>query len=144
MRIQPVVFGSKEHQALIGVRFRVLREPLGRVYTPEELAAETQCVHLAAIRDGEVVGGVLLTPQGEGAAKLRQMAVAPECQGQGIGALLVRALEEEARARHIRDISLHARISAEDFYRKLGYEPVGEIFEQIALPHRRMVKRLAE
>jgi predicted GNAT family N-acyltransferase len=84
----------------------------------------------------------MLHPVDENTLKLRQMAVADEWQKNGIGKLLVRNAEELARQKGYKEMVLHARITAQDFYRGLGYEPSGEVFTEVTIPHIFMKKAL--
>ena len=43
-----------------------------------------------------------------------------------------------ARERGYRHAVLHAQMTAEGFYLKNGYQPVGEVFEEAGIAHRRM------
>ncbi|MFN4080100.1 MAG: GNAT family N-acetyltransferase, partial [Saprospiraceae bacterium] len=83
-----------------------------------------------------------LTPQNPEVFKMRQVAVAPEAQGKGVGAKLVSASEQLARQLGARRIALHARETAVPFYLKLNYQIEGEPFEEVGIPHRYMVKEL--
>jgi predicted GNAT family N-acyltransferase len=50
--------------------------------------------------------------------------------------------ENVARDRGYKKLSMHARKSAIGFYQKLGYEIVGEEFEEVTIPHYEMQKTL--
>ena len=141
-RLAIVAAGTGEHAALQALRERLLRVPLGLRFTAGELTAEATDVHIAALDPSGVIGGVLLRPLDDGSGKLRQMAVAETHQRRGVGAALVRMLEEEARRRGMRQIVLHARDHATGFYAALGYAVEGAPFAEIGIPHVRMVKRL--
>src|SRR5207342_708000 len=41
------------------------------------------------------------------------------------------------------EVSLHAQVSAEGFYQKFGFEPVGERFEEAGIEHQAMRLALA-
>jgi ribosomal protein S18 acetylase RimI-like enzyme len=73
---------------------------------------------------------------------MRQVAVAPGMQGQGIGRKLVEYAEEFARDGGFDLMLLHARETAVPFYEKLGYRRLGQRFEEVTLPHWAMVKEL--
>ena len=125
------------------LRYEMLRRPLGMPEGSEENAAEGRCAHCVAVVDGAVVGCVLWLPDADGiAGKLLQMAVGDGLQGQGIGALLVRALEAMARARGFERVRMHARATAIGFYEKLGYAVTGEPFTEVGIPHRLMQRDL--
>ena len=40
-----------------------------------------------------------------------------------------------------REVALAAQLPAEDFYRRLGFSPVGPLYDVRGIPHRRMVRR---
>ncbi|MBK8920805.1 MAG: GNAT family N-acetyltransferase [Saprospirales bacterium] len=91
-----------------------------------------------------LAGYLNLTPLNAETVKMRQVAVAQQCQGTGIGKALVQASEGMARRLGFKKITLHARETAVPFYLKLGYSIAGERFEEVTIPHFRMEKPLAE
>lgn len=38
-------------------------------------------------------------------------------------------------------VTLHAQKTVEEFYRRLGYETTGDVFEEVGIPQVAMVKR---
>jgi ribosomal protein S18 acetylase RimI-like enzyme len=70
-------------------------------------------VGTAAHRDGQIEG----------------FFVAPSWQRQGVGELLLAALEASARRRMIDRLLLHSSVTAVDFYLRQGFEPTGEPFD---------------
>ena len=130
------------HAAELDLRFRVLREPLDLPRGSEWYDFEADCVHVVAVEGQAVVGCVLFHPDGKGGGRLLQMAVEEHLQGQGLGRILVERLEEEVARAGVGWIHLHARDHAVGFYEKLGYEPVGDLFVEVGIPHYDMKKRL--
>lgn len=141
-RVRLVAFDSEEYRQTVGLRDEVLRAPLGLTFTPEQLAAEADDLHLACFIGGQLAGCLILTPQDRGAIKMRQVAVNPLVQKQGVGTILVRASEQIAAERGYQRMVLHARETAVPFYLRLGYEVTGEPFEEVTVPHRAMFKTL--
>ena len=82
---QILTFGSDLQKESIDLRYDVLRKPLGLHYTPEQLAAEANQMHFAAIYDNKVIGILLIEKLNDTACKMRQVAVATEFQNKGIG-----------------------------------------------------------
>jgi ribosomal protein S18 acetylase RimI-like enzyme len=146
IQVREIPFGSTEHALTIRLRSKVLREPLGLEFSPEQLAAESGSFHLGAFSGAgsgnELRGCLVLAPRSERVLQMRQVAVDPEFQGSGIGRQLVGEAEAFARARGFAEMMLHARETAVPFYRRLGYAEVGEPFVEIGLPHREMRKPL--
>jgi predicted GNAT family N-acyltransferase len=56
--------------------------------------------------------------------------------------MMTKEFEEEASRRGYSRVYLHARVVAIDFYKKLGYDLFGELFEEVKIPHRHMHKFL--
>jgi predicted GNAT family N-acyltransferase len=135
--------GSADYATAVNLRRAVLRTPLGLDFTSAQLAAEAGDIHLAAFEDGELVGTMLLTSYDDQTMKLRQMAVDDAMQGQGVGAALLAAAETETRAAGKSHITLAARVTAQPFYTRNGYTAVGDIFEEVTIPHVTMQKILA-
>lgn len=138
-RITPL---DPEYELEKELRRTVLRKPLGLQLSPPDVQGEEQQLHLIALElPGTVIGCVLVAFSGE-KARIRQMAVAPAYQRQGIGTELMRRAEQAIRERGIRQVTLHARLSARPFYERLGYTGGAEVFIEVTLPHIVMEKTL--
>ena len=141
MIICQIEFATPEYDEAVNLRMEVLRRPLGLIYTPEQLAAEWDNLHLAAFdNSGRIVGYLNLTPENDTIVKMRQVAVAPSEQGKGVGTALVEDAEIRVVQLNFKEITLHARKTAVPFYLKLGYELLGNEFEEVNLPHFKMRK----
>lgn len=139
---QLLEWGSKLQVQSIGLRYEVLRRPLGLFYTPEELGEEVNQWHIGMVRGERVVAVLLLKKIDGNIAKMRQVAVAEALQGKGIGNDLVRFSEELCRREGIARIELHARKTAVPFYHSLGYFSEGYEFEEVGIPHVKMFLQL--
>jgi len=107
-------------------------------------AADQTAVHaLARNRLGRAVGTGRLLAHAPGVAKIGRMAVLPGLRGAGVGRSLLDALARAARERGERALLLHAQRSAVGFYRRLGFVPDGEPFEEAGIPHQAMRRALA-
>ncbi|POX52195.1 GNAT family N-acetyltransferase [Streptomyces sp. Ru71] len=141
-----------DREACFAVRKDVFVHEQG---VPEDIeydAYDADAVHVLAIRaDGVPLGtGRLL--YGEAAAaknggdpdvgSLGRLAVTQAARGLGVGAALVRAIEEAARARGLSAVDLHAQTHALGFYERLGYEVYGPEFPDAGIPHRAMRRTL--
>lgn len=143
LRVQTIEPGGVLHVRALALRFELLRAPLGMARGSEWFDHEEDCVHVVALDDdGVVVGCVLYHPGPDAGGRLLQMAVHPTCEGRGWGRRLVEHLEDEVVARGHRTIHLHSRDTAIGFYRKLGYECVGEPYVEVGIPHQSMRKTL--
>ncbi|MBD0419889.1 GNAT family N-acetyltransferase [Streptomyces sp. TRM S81-3] len=122
---------------------------------PEDIeydAYDAVAVHVLAVReDGVPLGTGRLLHGASAAAKtggdpavgsLGRLAVTRAARGLGVGAALVRAVEEAARARGLTAVDLHAQTHALGFYERLGYEAYGPEFPDAGIPHRAMRRAL--
>ena len=139
--ISPIEHQSPAYWQAVALRQLVLRKPLGLSFTKNELNAEDDQLPLAAIA-GETVVATLSIIWMDGHARLRQMAVDTEWQGNGIGTAMLQAAEIIVRDRGFTTIELHARIAAQRFYEKQGYHVASNEFIEVTLPHRTMKKVL--
>jgi predicted GNAT family N-acyltransferase len=142
MELKRIQHNTPEYERVVALRRRVLRAPLGLDFTAEQLATEADSIHLAGFEGETPVACLILTPVSAEEWKMRQVAVAPERQGEGLGSRLVAYCEDVARAGGCAQITLHARETAVPFYLRAGYEAEGETFEEVTVPHRKMTKWL--
>lgn len=77
--------------------------------------------HLALIAEGEAgILGVIGLERFDDVALLRSLVVSPLARGEGVGRLLVKALESFARERDVRELWL-LTIDADGFFLNLGF-----------------------
>ena len=76
-------------------------------------------------------------------ARLGRLAVEPVRRGRGVGAAILSAAEQLARAEGANHISLHAQAHARSLYLRGGYAERGAPFEEEGIEHVAMDKRLA-
>jgi ribosomal protein S18 acetylase RimI-like enzyme len=140
--IREVNYGSPEHAATIELRDKVLRKPLGLSFPPEELEGERDFHHLGCYRGTKLAGCLVLRPLADGDIQMKQVAVVPDLQRQGVGREMVEFSEKLAATLGYRRMTMHARETAVEFYEKYGYAKVGERFIEVTVPHWEMVKKL--
>jgi predicted GNAT family N-acyltransferase len=137
------LLGSDLYRQSLRLREAVLRKPLGLTVTEEELADDAMRQHFCAISYGLVVGTVSLRPLDEATLQLKQMAVAEDRRREGVGARLLNHAEGWARGAGFLLMVLNARMGAEGFYARFGYQAHGEPFDENTIPHIGMTKRLS-
>ncbi len=145
VRLAVEPFGSPGWREMVALRERVLRAPLGLVFTDEQLASEHDARHLALRVDEALVGTLLIVRErgvGEAVARFRQMAIDLAWQGIGLGTHLLDAGERLATSEGARSGLLHARLAARSFYERREWMVDGGLFVEVTLPHVRMTKRL--
>jgi len=142
MTLAWVEWGSPEYREAIELRRVILRLPLGLDFTPEQLEEERDNYHLVAIKDGQIVGCLVLTPRSSEAIQMRQVAVSPELRSAGIGRAMILESERHAANLGYQEMMLHAREVSTGFYDRLGYQRRGDKFVEVGIPHFEMFKSL--
>ena len=143
-----VQFISSE-QAL-DLRMRILRPNQAReacLYAEDNF--ETS-FHLGILEDGKVISnGTFMQqaqpklPQAKYPYRLRGMATDNNQQKKGLGQKIILAAEAELKKRNCDMLWFNARVSAEGFYKKLGYTAIEDIFNIDTIgPHKIMYKWL--
>ena len=114
-------------------------------HVPEEIeldADDARAFHALATVGKDAIGCGRMLDHGDGEVKIGRMAVLPEFRGTGVGREILRFMMKSARDRGLRKAVLHAQLTAEGFYLKEGFTPVGGVFEEGGIAHRKMVKPL--
>ena len=142
LKILTVRHGSPEYWETIALRRKILRTPLGLDFDPEDLEKEVRDLHVASFDLAQLVGCLVLTPVSAEDIKMRQVAVDDALQSKGVGTQLVIYSERLARDRGYKRMVLSARTTAVPFYERLKYTKEGEEYEEVTVPHWRMVKDL--
>lgn len=137
-------YESKDYVAALKLREQVLRVPLGLTLSEQDVALEDQQLHFGMFEQEQLIACVLFRPINSDLVKLRQMTVAPEEQGNGVGRTMLEQAEAEVKKLGFNEIDMAARVTAKDFYLKLGYETAGEEFEHAGIPHIKMYKILTD
>ncbi|MEU0253951.1 GNAT family N-acetyltransferase [Streptomyces sp. NPDC006184] len=139
-----------DREACFAVRKEVFVAEQGVAEDIEYDAWDAVAVHVLAVREDGVPLGTGRLLHGEAAAKtgdpavgsLGRLAVSREARGLGVGAALVRAIEDTARAAGLTALDLHAQTHAQGFYERLGYVAYGPEFPDAGIPHRAMRRTL--
>ena len=116
---------EKEFEDYYDLRWRVLRKPWNQPRDSEKDELENESFHIMACGENDNVIAVgRLHFINETEAQIRYMAVEPEHTNQGIGTLILNALEEISRQGYRTTIILDARELSVNFYEKQGYNIV--------------------
>jgi predicted GNAT family N-acyltransferase len=76
-------------------------------------------------------------------AQVGRMAVAKDVRKNGVGALVLEALERMAAMRGLSDVLVASQLPAESFYRNRGFVRQGEPFLDQGVPHVTMKKTIS-
>jgi predicted GNAT family N-acyltransferase len=113
-------------------------------HVPEELELDdddARAFHVLALEGSTPVGCGRMVVDADH-VKIGRMAVLRELRGLGIGRRVLEFLMDAARKQGFRKAVLHAQLTAEGFYLKNGYLPIGDAFEEAGIAHRLMERDL--
>lgn len=100
-------------------------------------------LHCVAVnRMGMPLATGRLLQHAPGVARIGRMAVKKQMRGSVLGRRVLHALMDAAQARGDTQVVLHAQCSAEGFYKRSGFAPHGEVFEEAGISHIEMVRNL--
>jgi ribosomal protein S18 acetylase RimI-like enzyme len=108
------------HVAAVGRRPAPMDDdPAARIAAGEQYVSDGE--------DGDLASSIVLVDAGDHLV-VNNVAVAPACQGRGLGRALLAFAEDEARRRGFSEVRLHTNAAMADnivMYPKLGYTEVG-------------------
>ncbi|MDF3029418.1 MAG: GCN5-related N-acetyltransferase [Fluviicola sp.] len=134
----------EEWDSYYDLRYRILREPLGKERGSERNEGDATGIHFALYENAKLIAVARLDRVDEKICQARFVAVESDLQGLGYGRKIMIALEKEAVDLGYRKLILHARDYALPFYEKLGYTLVGPSYKLFdVLQHFEMFKVLA-
>lgn len=138
MDIREITYDTADYAAMLDLRERILRKPLGLVVTDAEKQQDTQDYLLGAFDGGVIKGCLILQKQPDSSVKMRQVAVDENTQGQGVGGQMLQAAYGVLQGWGITNLYCHARSTAVDFYTRHGWTVTGDAFLEQNIPHCRM------
>jgi ribosomal protein S18 acetylase RimI-like enzyme len=142
MTVRPI--SAAETRPLRGEVLRPGQPPASLVY-PGDDAPDS--FHAGAFVDGALVGIATVYPEpmpldpaagfdADRAFRLRGMATRPDLQGRGLGRAVLTHCIEHVRAAGAEVLWCNARLGALGFYRRLGFQTIGDEFEIAGIgPH---------
>lgn len=98
--------------------------------------------HFLAYLDDRPVGTARIRYLDGQTAKIERLAVISNARGNGIGKKLMEKAIEVAHQKGMKQAVIHAQEYVKGLHQKLGFEQVGECFEEAGILHIKMIKRL--
>ncbi|RAL25506.1 GNAT family N-acetyltransferase [Lujinxingia litoralis] len=98
---------------------------------PEVDGLDVDCAHVLLRREGRLVATARIFYR-EAPLVVGRVAVHPDCQRQGLGTVVMRAVQ---RYLGERPAELHAQAHLETWYQELGWERFGEPFVEAEIEH---------
>lgn len=137
-----VTVGQEEYRKLLNLRFRELRMPLGLSWSVDDLKWEQLERHFGFYYRKELLGVTVVRDLGGDRAKLRQIVVESNSQGEGYGRRMLAGVIAQLIDDGVTELEIHSRKDVVGFYEKLGFKGKGPEFEEIGIPHRKMTRSL--
>lgn len=103
---------------------------------------DDEATHFLVRDDGKPVATARTRFVDDETVKVERVAVLESHRGEGLGREIMDATERHAVEHGATRALLHGQRRVESFYRSIGYETVGEEFEEAGIPHVEMVKPL--
>ena len=140
-----VVVSEDELREALEIRKRVFIEEQ-KVPECDEIdefdASPSAAVHFLASKDGMPAATARVRFLDDGRrAKFQRVATLAKFRKQGIGHALMQHAAAHVRAHHappVQELYLEAQVHAVGFYERLGFEPYGDEFLDVGIPHRAM------
>jgi len=98
--------------------------------------------HIIAYLENQPVGTTRIRYLEQKIAKIERLAVLSMTRGRGIGKQLMEKALEIAAQKNVQEVVVHAQEYVKALYQKLGFEQVGERFEEAGIAHIKMIKTL--
>lgn len=98
---------------------------------------DPECVLFTAYLDDKPIGAARLYKN-----KIGRVATLKKYRKQGVATKIMEAIEDYAQEHNIPQLVLHAQLYVKDFYLHLGYNPIGEVFQEADIDHVKMIKEI--
>ena len=141
IEVRPVK-NQQELEDMYYQRWLVLRAPVEMNRGTEKDKYDSTAFHLVAVCNDRVIGSARLRELSEELGSIAYVSVLPEFRNQGIGTKLIEKLIEKAKEKNLKHLRLMTRLTALDFYKRLGFLEIGDPFDFLDIPHRFMVFNL--
>lgn len=124
--------------ACLAVRRAVFMEEQNVSEADEIDGLDGAALHLLARMDDRPVGTARILLSGD-LARIGRVCVLPDARGLGLGAEIIEACVDLARAQPgVTRAKLGAQVHALGFYEKLGFSAFGPVYDDAGMPHRDM------
>jgi hypothetical protein len=123
------------------IRYQVFVVEQGIPEAEEWDSDDSIAIHALAISNQEAIGTGRLIISGA-IAKIGRLAILKPRRAEGFGQAILRQLIETGKEKGVQEFILHAQVHALDFYLREGFKPEGDFFDEVDIPHQKMVLRL--
>lgn len=126
--------------AINQIRTKVFQEEQGVSAELEFDGLDASATHFLAYINRKAVGTARIREIDGDTVKIERLAVLPDYRKQGIGKQLMRSALSAITQRGKFLVVVHAQEYVAQLYQQLGFEIVGEKFNEAGIPHVKMIK----
>lgn len=123
------------------IRYQVFVVEQGIPEAEEWDSDDAMAIHAMAISNQEVIGTGRLIMIGD-VAKIGRLSILKSRRAEGFGKAILRQLIETGKEKGVQEFILHAQVHAIDFYLREGFQAEGDFFDEVDIPHQKMVLRV--
>lgn len=111
---------------------------------PQELkvAGEQDCTYFVLYRNDQAAGVARYYPTDDNGVHVQRVAILKEFRHQGLASELLNFISKQAKSQGYQYIILGAQDQAHKFYESLGFQTIGDQFEEAGILHHEMRKDL--
>ncbi len=135
-----LIQSQSEKDEMYYQRWLILRKPINmeRGTEKDEYDDDNSSLHFIAVCEEKIIGSARLRQLSTELGSISYVAILPEFQLQGVGTALIKKILEIAKQKQLESLRVMSRITAHQFYRKVGFIETGEVFQFLEIPHQFM------
>lgn len=99
---------------------------------------DSSALHLAALDEDEVIGTLRMV-EANGKIIIGRLVVKKRHRNKGIGRKLMLKAISYAKEKQFQGMELDSQLPVIPFYEKLGFQTVGDVFDDAGIPHKKML-----
>ncbi len=131
-----------EIEAIKTIRTQVFQVEQGIAKELEFDGKDESATHLLAYLGHQPVGTARIRKLNKKTAKIERLSVLRPARRKGIGQKLMAKAIEFATSQNYHTVIVNAQKYIKSLYQELGFEQVGNVFEEANIPHVKMTKKL--
>ena len=133
---------SEAKSEIKAIRVKVFQEEQKVSEELEFDGLDESSLQLLAYLDRKAVGTARIREVEKQTAKIERLAVLPEARGNGIGRKIMETALKIASDRNYTTVVVNAQEYIKKLYQRLGFEQIGDTFEEANITHVKMIKKL--